>query len=371
MQSQIAFFAFLVRPTPPVIILVLHLEAGGDALGPAEQRAIPLVLDSAGGRQSIEAHYPVAELGQDGQTCKEVAVQEAEISIDGVWATLVGSDQPQPDLLDFFACAQEDVPLPGAASIFLDFFEGQPSRILRLRGIQRLQEQGDLGGIRNIPLRLAAEMRVPRSRMVAVAVLLQPACAQVAPATIPACISLCGGSQEAKGSSENASGHARVLGGLASEDLDDTAGGIAIEGGRGATYHFNPVGHGEVEVVDLCLAIGECRGESVDQYLDLPNSEGGARPEAANLNAGILREVSAFLNEQTRDAGQRFPQRYGRPREAERVGTHNADAGRSFLMRSSGSGPCDDKCFDRCRSRLGCRAGAFGSVGRHRGRRCS
>ena len=161
--------------------------------------------------------------------------------------------------------------------------------------------------------------------MIAIAVLLHPGRPEITAAGLPTSISLSRCSQQPEGSAENPGRDPGIFRRFARENLYDPSCRIPVKGSGCAAQDFDPVGHREIEVVDLGLAVGESSGQSVNKNFDLSNSECRSRSKATNLDSCILRKVSAFLHEKAGHAGQGFPEGDARASQSQCVGPDDTD----------------------------------------------
>ena len=96
----------------------------------------------------------------------------------------------------------------------------------------------------------------------------------------------------------------RLLGG----EIDDAAGGVAIQAGRRPADHLGRGKQARVDVVDLPLPVGGGFRQAVHYELYAADAEGGAGAEAPNGNAGVLGEVVGIEGQQAGHVGQGFIQ---------------------------------------------------------------
>ena len=94
------------------------------------------------------------------------------------------------------------------------------------------------------------------------------------------------------------------IGRIVGEEMEDAACGVAVQRGARSPQDLDPTHRAQFEGVDLGLSIGERFGQTVDQYGDLTDAEGGPCAETADLDPEILGEVSAVLHEGAGDAAQ-------------------------------------------------------------------
>ena len=86
---------------------------------------------------------------------------------------------------------------------------------------------------------------------------------------------------------------------VAGEQLNHPARVAAIHTGEGAAQHFDVIEGIQVETRRLALAVGDTRRDPVAEQLDATDAKRRARPEAADRQLRLLREVVALPHAET------------------------------------------------------------------------
>ena len=176
---------------------------------------------------------------------------------------------------------------------------GEAERVLCFRLVERVHHQRHRAAISRVDLELGVELVALHRAVIAVAVALEAR-------KIAEIVELPAGAAELRSelpgvvaARDETAGDRRPRRTVGGEDLDDAAGGVAVETRERAAHHLDAFRGAKAERRCLALAIGHGRRDAVRDQANATHAECRAAAEAARGDLQVLRVVVAV---QYRDA---------------------------------------------------------------------
>ena len=309
---QTALAAELIDEALAALALIVPAQAGGQGYRQAEQLGVALPAQLTAAEAAVQLDHAAAGIQRvtgKGEKLLHVALaavnHHGDLIVVGQAALVVGAQLLMADAL----AGVEQLGLgDGLLAVGVQRCSGQPERVLGVRLIQRIEQQGQAGGVVNIPAQAQVGHVSAGVAVITVAVGFQSreVGGNVQIAVLAAVL-------EARAPEAVAADAAAVLqrwkvAAFAAEALDDATRRIAIQAAQRAAQHLDAVEVVQVEQPGLALAVGHGQRNAVLQQAHAAYAELGAGAEPTGRNLHILRVVLAIERQQPRHPLQRLGQ---------------------------------------------------------------